>query len=160
MPIRPVSASACSRTPAPLGNREITVRLAMVQRVVAIAAIAAAVTMGTGCSTTPTTPTGPAPVLTKVSPTSAAIGDTITITGTGFTATGNTVKLGSGYTAALNSSTTTTLTFTVPSALGVCAPTAQACVALALTVSPGATTLAVLNSNGTSNELAFTVVAK
>ena len=111
-------------------------------------------------ATTPTTPTGPAPVITKVSPATAAVGDQITITGTGFTATGNSVKLGSGYTSALSSSTTTSLSFTLPSALSVCAPSAQACVALAVLVTPGTYTVSVLNANGTSNEMSLLIAAK
>lgn len=132
-------------------------------RVAARLAIVLAVSaLGTACGTaaSPVGPGAPAPTITAVAPLSASIGDVITITGTGFTATGNGVKLGSGYSNGLNSADTTTLKFTIPAGLAACPPTAQTCIAIALVTPTGPTTLSVVNANGSSSAVSFAVVAK
>ncbi len=86
--------------------------------------------------------TPPKPVITTLSPTKGILGTQVTITGSGFTATGNTVSF-AGVDAATNlaSADGKTLVFTTPT-LAPCAI--------------GATcTVSVRNVNGTSNESAF-----
>lgn len=125
--------------------------------------VMAALIFASACGSSGSSPTGPtpsAPVVTQVSPIGGGVGDVITITGTGFASTGNAAKLGAGYSIGLSSSDTTTLKFTIPNALGACPPTAQVCTAVGIVISPGPTTLAVVNANGTSNAMTFTVVAK
>jgi len=116
-----------------------------------------------GCSSdTPSAPTpnGPAARLTQVEPTSAAVGDWLTITGSGFTATGNSAKIGAGYLHNIPSDDTKTLTFVLRGNLGACPPTAAVCTQQALPLTAGTYKLAVVNVNGTSNELVLQVVEK
>lgn len=115
-----------------------------------------------GCSSdTPSTPTpsGPPAVLTKVEPASAAVGDSLTLTGSGFTATGNSVKIGDGYLHNIPSGDTKALTFVLRGNLGACPPTVSVCTQQALSLVPGTYMLAVVNVNGTSNEVSFEVTA-
>jgi hypothetical protein len=68
-------------------------------------------------------PSKPEPTFTSISPTSGAIGTTITITGTGFstTAADNTVCFGA-VKATVTASTATSLTLTVPAGAGSIVP--------------------------------------
>jgi hypothetical protein len=116
-----------------------------------------------GCSSdTPSTPTptGQPATLTQVQPATAAIGDTLTVSGTGFTATGNSVKIGAGYLHNIPSDDTKTLKFVLRSSLGACAPTVSLCTQQAIVLTAGSYKLAVVNVNGTSNEVALQVVEK
>jgi peptidoglycan hydrolase-like protein with peptidoglycan-binding domain len=114
----------------------------------------------------------------SVSPTSGVVGSTVTITGSGFTSS-NTVLM-DGNVAAQNVGVSSsyaipvacsplasscsggarqTLTFTVPSALApYCAP-GMACPQYMRLTTPGTYSISVLNSNGTSNTVTFTVTS-
>jgi hypothetical protein len=118
-----------------------------------------------GCSSgtaTPSAPTpaGPAPRLAQIQPTSAAVGDSLTATGTGFAATGNSVKIGAGYLHNIPSDDTTTLKFVLRGNLGACPPTATTCTQQALQLDTGSYNFAVVNANGSSNEVVLQVVGK
>jgi hypothetical protein len=115
-----------------------------------------------GCSSgapTAPTPTGPPATLTQVQPASAAIGDSLAVTGTGFAATGNSVKIGTGYLHNLSSDDTKTLTFVLRGTLGACPPTVAVCSQQAIVLTAGTYKLAVVNANGASNEVSFEVTA-
>ena len=99
-------------------------------------------------------------MLSSASPAAAAVGNQVLLTGANFTATANHVKIGNGYLHNLSSPNGTTILFAVPSALDVCAPGQQVCEALAVVLSPGDYRLSVINDQGTSNEIAFTVVER
>ena len=101
-----------------------------------------------------------APVLRAISPSQAAIGDVITLSGSGFAATGNGVKINTGYHNGVASAGGTTITFSLPASLSACPPGTEACIALAIPVTPGACQVSVVNANGTSNALALQVVAR
>ena len=103
---------------------------------------------------------GPRPAVAQIQPSSAAVGDEITISGSGFTATDNALRIGAGYILKLPSADTTTIRLTLPSYLGACAPGQEVCVALALPMAPGTYKLSVVNANGTSNQVSFQVIAK
>jgi hypothetical protein len=107
----------------------------------------------------PASPTE-APVLTVVMPSQALVGDTITLTGSGFTASDNAIKIGAGYIQGVVSSRGTSLSFTLPAVLIVCPPWSQVCITLAILVTPGTYQVSVITANGTSNELPLVVVAK
>ena len=116
-----------------------------------------------GCASgTPSapTPTGPPATLTQVQPASAVIGDSLTLSGTGFAATGNSVKIGSGYLHNIPSDDTKTLKFVLRSNLGACPPTASTCTQQAIVLTAGTYKLAVVNANGTSNEVSLQVAEK
>jgi hypothetical protein len=116
-----------------------------------------------GCSAwPPTEPSRPhqPPTVQQIRPSSCRVGDVVTVTGSGFTSAGNSVRIGSGYLNNVSSTNPTSLNFVLPEYLGVCPPGAQACVALALAVTPGTYKVSVINANGTSNEVALQVVEK
>ena len=105
----------------------------------------------------------PAVSLNQLTPAAGKVGTQITIKGSGFVAQGNTVKFTSadgttGYIKGLNSADGTTLVFTVPDGLDLCAPNStQQCPDAYPAVRPGAYTLSVMNQNGLSNALPFAV---
>jgi hypothetical protein len=129
------------------------------------------------CGTNPVpTPTPTSSVsLYNESPTSGAVGTTVSITGFGFTSS-NTILM-DGSVAASNvpisssiaiACTTNpschgginqTLTFTIPNSLApYCAP-GTACPMYMRLLTPGQYNITVLNQNGTSNALSFTVTS-
>ena len=92
------------------------------------------------------------PTISSLSPTSGMNGTQVTIYGSGFTSTGNKVNFGQsgnvndvGY----NSTNGNTVVFQVPSYSGY---TGQA-------IQPGVYAVSVINANGTSNNLNFTVTS-
>jgi hypothetical protein len=111
-----------------------------------------------GPSRRPSSPS-PAPVLTSMTPSQAAVGDSITLKGSGFAAKDNGIKIGSGYLNGVASTGAASLTFILPSALSACPPGTEVCIALAIPVTPGAYQVAVVNTDGTSNTLPLQVVA-
>ncbi len=126
----------------------------------ALAIVLVAATACIGSSPFEPWPGGPKPTLTSIQPSTASVGDQIVITGTGFTPDGNSVRIGAGYINKLPSSDATTIRLTLPSYLGVCPPDQEVCVALALQMAPGDYRVSVITANGTSNDVAFRVVAK
>jgi len=99
------------------------------------------------------------PIKITLSANSGLTGQSITISGTGFTATGNTVKFGQGlfgeYPVDLDS--TGTLTFTIPSHITPPCINGQ-CSAVDMAVRPGIYNLSVFNSLGSSNTVQFNVL--
>ena len=115
-----------------------------------------------------TTPNPLAPVITSISTTTTLVtplvaqgpvGTSVTITGTGFTSTGNTIHFGPGAIQNVSSTNGTTLTFTVPSTLtgGCSAGSGMACAMYIATISPGTYSVSVTNANGTSNTVTYVV---
>jgi hypothetical protein len=103
---------------------------------------------------------GPRPTIARVQPASAAVGEPIVITGSGFTRADNALRVGAGYILKLPSSDSTTIRLTLPSYLGACPPGQEVCVALALPLAPGDYKLSIINAHGTSNEVDFQVIAR
>ncbi len=110
--------------------------------------------------------------LRAITPSSGPVGETVTLTGFGFTSD-NIIHFGGGaiahvpITSSIAVACTTdpscipgirqTLTFTVPSAVGpYCAP-GMMCAMYMQEITPGTYTVYVQNSNGTSNAVSFTV---
>lgn len=125
------------------------------------AALLAAMVSGCGHQAllTPGAP-GPAPTISRIQPPAVAVGDAVTISGGNFTATANSLKIGAGYLNGVPSTDSTSIRFNLPSYLGVCPPGTEACVALALALTPGSYKVSVINANGTSNEVSLQVVAR
>jgi hypothetical protein len=100
--------------------------------------------------------------LDSVSPLSGAVGDTITLVGSGFTADNKVLLNGALAASNVHLSSFTnghqTLTFTIPSSMGADCKAGQPCPMYAILVTPRAYTVAVENENGVSNELNLTVV--
>lgn len=91
------------------------------------------------------------PYINYVNPTSGAVGSTVTIYGSGFSPTGNTVRFGGGVITGLNSADGRTITFMVPSQLS--GPSSQF-------VTVGTYNVSVSNFAGyTSNSVPFSVTS-
>lgn len=96
-------------------------------------------------------PQGGMPTISSLSPQSGAVGSTVTVFGTGFTTTGNSVRFGQGVITNLNSIDGRSISFTVPSQL-----TGYGSAAVYL----GTYNVSVTNAAGyTSNALPFTVTS-
>lgn len=94
--------------------------------------------------------------LTSLEPSSGPTGGEVTIRGTGFEPTGNTIFFG-GHTISTVEEKDGALTFDVPDQLNNCTKTY--CTATIIYVNPGEYPIIVSNSNGTSNSLEFTVTS-
>lgn len=116
--------------------------------------------LAAACNGSPFEPAGPGtpPAITAVQPATARVGDPITISGTGFTASGNSLRIGAGYINEIASTDGTTLRLSLPSYLSACPPGQQVCTALVMLLEPGAYKVSVINKLGTSNQLVLTVV--
>ena len=101
---------------------------------------------------------GPTPTLVRLTPEAAAVGTTLTVTGSGFGTSGNAVRIGGGYLRNLRSTDGSTISFTLPANLEVCGPGTQVCAAVALEVLPGTYDVAVVSRKGVeSNTASLTV---
>jgi len=107
----------------------------------------------------------PVPILSSLSVNSGPVGTSVTITGSGFTATGNKVSFGNtgvqdspNYN--LSSSNGQILVFTVPFGNFMsCWTATPSCGAPAYQITAGAYNVSVSNASGTSNALSFTVTS-
>ncbi|OHA18880.1 MAG: hypothetical protein A2836_00620 [Candidatus Taylorbacteria bacterium RIFCSPHIGHO2_01_FULL_45_63] len=97
------------------------------------------------------------PTVSSLLPAQGSVGTSVTITGSGFTATGNAVHFGIGGSANLSSKDGMTLTYVIPYTIGICDFIGAGCAAAALLVMPGTYQVYVTNANGQSNSLTFTV---
>jgi hypothetical protein len=103
------------------------------------------------------TPT-PTPSVVGVAPSTVRVGSRVTVTGAGFASSDNAVKIGEGYILNLPSDDGTTIGFTLPGALELCAPGTERCSALAMEVRPGIYDLSVIVADQASNIVKLTVV--
>ena len=103
------------------------------------------------------------PIIYSLAPATGPVNTVVTVSGSGFTATGNKIKFGSlgvenNPSYSLNSTDGKTLVFTVPTSnYFACWFTTPACYAPSVLVQPGIYPVSVTNMNGTSNTLNFTV---
>jgi hypothetical protein len=102
-------------------------------------------------------------VITSISPSSGPVGSQITITGTGFTPTGNSVinnSTGQSWVSSLSSSNGTSLTFTAPAYICEVNNSSGICSASQLPIGSGTYSFEVENGNNVfSNSVPFTVTA-
>ncbi len=115
------------------------------------------------CTTarTPSGPTDSTITVASLSPDPAEVGVRVTITGSGFAAAGNAVKIGGGYLGDLESADGTTITFTLPNAMAVCNPFLSApCPEMAMLVTPGEYEVRVLTKRAASNAVTLVVREK
>lgn len=103
--------------------------------------------------------------IASINPTTGTTGTQVTISGSGFTATGNKVSFGStgsdnSPTYNLNSSDGRILTFSVPSTnYYACQYSTPACYPALVMVQPGTYSIYVTNANGKSNSATFTITS-
>src|SRR3989338_245621 len=118
-----------------------------------------------GCGGIITPPPSSGLSVSYLSPSSGPIGTQVTIVGSGFTSTGNKVifvNLGTenNPTYSLNSYDGRTLTFTIPSSdYYACLYTYPSCAIPQRLTQPGSYSVSVMNPNGTSNSVNFTVTS-
>lgn len=94
---------------------------------------------------------GGVPTITYLSPSSGAVGDTVTVYGSGFSQTGNSVRFGNGIIAGIGSADGRAVTFTVPTTIS-----GYGSQSIALTTY----NVSVTNAQGhTSNSLPFAVTS-
>ncbi len=105
-----------------------------------------------------------APTISYLAPSSGAVGTTVTIHGSGFTATGNHVNFadatawGAGtYSTEISSPDGMTLSFVVPASKGACPPGAYCTLVYWPPYQPGLYSVSVTNVNGTSNSSTFAI---
>ncbi len=96
----------------------------------------------------------PPPFIARMVPRSGPVGADVTLSGSGFTPLGNTVRFGPGYLEGLESRDGSALSFTVPDGYNL--PYAGAFPP----VQPGPHEVRVVNANGTSNSVVFTVIER
>jgi hypothetical protein len=94
------------------------------------------------------------PFIAQMIPTSGPVGTGVTLSGSGFTLRGNTLWFGPGSIEDLGSPDERTLPFTVPDGYNL--PYAGAFPP----VQPGPHEVRVVNANGTSNSVVFTVTGR
>ncbi len=100
---------------------------------------------------------GPAPIMTKITPTAGPVGTVVTLTGSGFLPRGNHLKFGTGFIKNLDSADGAALRFTIPDGLDLCSPEAGGpCAGGYPQVFPGDYVIAVLGG-GDGTRLTFTV---
>lgn len=97
------------------------------------------------------------PLISSVTPSAAASGTTVTITGTGFTSTGNIVHFSIGGISNITSTNGTSLSFIVPSSIGPYCKPDQACALYLQLLNAGTYSVYVENANGVSNTVSFTI---
>jgi peptidoglycan hydrolase-like protein with peptidoglycan-binding domain len=122
-----------------------------------VSSATASVVVGNGCAYYGCTTN--APVITSISPVQGPVGTQLTIYGSGFTGS-NVVHFGTGGAMQVPSYNNGTLiNFTIPSSVSPCdvIQTFAVCQQLAQQVTPGAYSVSVSNSNGTSAAQTFTV---
>lgn len=100
------------------------------------------------------TDAAPAPFIAHMVPTSGPVGTGVTLSGSGFTALGNTGRFGPGYIENLESPEGRTLAFVVPDGYNL--PYAGAFPPVQL----GPHRVWVVNANGASNRVVFTVTER
>ncbi|MDR3642771.1 MAG: hypothetical protein P4L74_04060 [Candidatus Doudnabacteria bacterium] len=100
------------------------------------------------------------PTISTINPTSGPVGAQVTISGSGFTSTGNNILMANNLAAGnVSSSDGKTLQFNIPSGMGAYCPAGTACPQYYLNVGPGNYQVSVVNANGTSNTQPFTVTS-
>jgi hypothetical protein len=106
-------------------------------------------------------PAGPSPTVSRLVPDKAAVGTTVTITGTGFKSADNAIKIGGGYLRDLPSSDGTTISFKLPDGMDLCPPfTDGPCIQSFMMLTPGDYSLTVITRDGTSNSIKLVVVER
>jgi hypothetical protein len=125
------------------------------KRGLSLSLLAALVTIA--CSRGATAPSALA--IESLSPSSGRPTASVTVTGSGFGATGNTINFGTGVIPNL-SSNGSRLVFAVPTTLiPACAYSSTPCPFAQVTTSPGPYAVSVTNSAGTSNAVTFAVTS-
>ena len=112
------------------------------------------------CQTKSTVTPATTPTISSVIPSSAIAGTIVTIYGTGFTASNNSVLLSGSLSGSiaknLSSSNGTTLMFTMPNSIGPNCFNQTICPDWVAILQAGTYNLSVENTNGTSNTVSFT----
>jgi hypothetical protein len=105
----------------------------------------------------PTSPAAASPSISSLNPSSGNVGTQVTVLGSGFTPTNNTVKFGSTSLSGISSNSGSSLVFTVPSQNTQNCNSNGACTNSVEQLPSGDFQVSVSTANGTSNSLTFTI---
>ena len=98
------------------------------------------------------------PTITTLQPLAGPVDTRVTITGTGFSGSGNTINFGASAYPNIVSANGTTIVFVVPTATNPpCRNATPPCAIVSALITPGMYDLSVTNGGGTSNSIVFTV---
>lgn len=97
------------------------------------------------------------PTISSINPGYGTTGTSVTIYGSNFTGS-NTIIFNSGAIYNVYTTTGNTLNFVLPSYVSAYCISGQACPTYAQALTPGIYRVSIVNSNGTSNQMSFTVV--
>ena len=100
------------------------------------------------------------PVLASVNPSEGPVGTQVTLLGSGFTASENTVHFGIGGSKGVPSENGTSIRYTIPRGVSSCdliASNGPRCMAPVMRVDAGIYEIFVANANGRTSALTFTV---
>jgi hypothetical protein len=96
------------------------------------------------------------PTISYLSPSAGYMGQQVTIYGSGF-GSSNTVNFGGGVIQNISSQNNSTITFTIPPSVGPYCVPGSVCAQYLISITPGSYNVSVMNQNGTSNTIPFTV---
>jgi hypothetical protein len=103
-------------------------------------------------------PSSNAPTINQITPAASPVGTVVTVQGNNFASANNVVKFGAGYIRNIDSQNGTTLSFSVPDGLDLCAPEGMGpCQGAYPRVGPGEYAVAVVSQGKASNSVKFTV---
>lgn len=101
-----------------------------------------------------------APTIAALQPTAGPVGTRVTITGTGFRDSANTVNFGPSAYPNMVGQNGTTIVFSIPVATNPpCRNATPPCAIASTLITPGVYALSVTNLAGTSNSITFTVTS-
>jgi len=100
------------------------------------------------------------PTIVTLQPSAGPVGTRVTITGTGFHDTANTINFGPSAYPSVVGQSGTTIVFSIPMATNPpCRNATPPCAIASVLITPGPYALSVTNSEGTSNAITFTVTS-
>ncbi len=102
----------------------------------------------------------PVPAITSLQPVAGPVGSRVTISGTAFQPTANTINFGASAYPNIAAADSATIVFVIPTATNPpCRNVTPPCAVASALITPGVYEISVTNGNGTSNSISFTVVA-
>jgi hypothetical protein len=119
-----------------------------------------AAVMSIACSSSSSVSPSSAPTIMSLQPLTGPVGTRVTITGTGFSDSANTVNFGANAYPNIPRTNATIILFVVPTATNPpCRNVRPPCAIASMLITPGVYGLSVTSTQGTSNSVSFAVTA-
>jgi hypothetical protein len=110
------------------------------------------------CSSSNGMSPSPTPTILSLQPLTGPVGTRVTITGTGFSDSSNTINFGASAYPNIPGANTTLIVFVVPTVTNPpCRNVTPPCAIASTLITPGVYGLSVTNPQGTSNSISFAV---